>query len=99
MHTHAWCSKLMKEVAPTSSQDYFLQSVTNLAIGRQVDSRDHLKVAQQYFQLLLGASASEWDTITSRQCMASCICVLRQFDDVLIYHSLMRAYFLNGATF
>ena len=65
MHTHAWCSKLMKEVAPTSSQEYILQSVTNLAIGRQVDSRDHLKVAQQYFQLLLGASASEWDTITS----------------------------------
>ena len=70
MHTHAWCSKLMKEVAPTSSQEYILQSVTNLAIGRQVDSRDHLKVAQQYFQLLLGASASECDTIPSRQCMA-----------------------------
>ena len=31
-----------------------------------MDSREHLKVAQQYFQLL-GASASECDTIPGRQ--------------------------------
>ena len=58
-------------------------SVTNLAVGQAMDSREHLKVAQQYFQLL-GASASECDTIPGRQCMASCFFVLRQFDDVLI---------------
>lgn len=43
-------------------------------------------MAQQYFQLL-GASASECDTIPGRQCMASCFFILRQFDDVLVYLS------------
>ena len=38
-----------------------------------MDSREHLKVAQQYFQLL-GASASECDTIPGRQCMALNVC-------------------------
>ena len=53
-------------------------------LGQAMDSREHLKVAQQYFQLL-GASASECDTIPGRQCMSSCFFILRQFDDVLIY--------------
>jgi intraflagellar transport protein 56 len=46
-------------------------------MGQQLDSREHLKVAQQYFQLL-GASASECDTVPGRQCMASCFFILRQ---------------------
>ena len=39
--------ELMKEVEPTSPQEYILKGVTNLAIGQQMDSREHLKVAQQ----------------------------------------------------
>ena len=34
---------------------------------------------------LVGASASECDTIPGRQCMASCFFLLKQFDDVNIY--------------
>lgn len=41
-------------------------------------------MAQQYFQLV-GASASECDTIPGRQCMASCFFLLKQFEDVNIY--------------
>eukprot|EP00967_Tisochrysis_lutea_P133135 scaffold233175_cov37-Tisochrysis_lutea.AAC.3 len=69
--------ELMKDIEPTSPQEYILKGVTNLALGQQLDSREHLKVAQQYFQLL-GASASECDTIPGRQCMASCFFILRQ---------------------
>jgi len=90
--------ELMKDVEPSSPQEYILKGVTNLAVGQAMDSREHLKVAQQYFQLL-GASASECDTIPGRQCMASCFFVLRQFDDVLIYLSSIEAYFPSDPTF
>ncbi|XP_026553308.1 intraflagellar transport protein 56 isoform X2 [Pseudonaja textilis] len=60
--------------------------------------RDHLKIAQQFFQLV-GGSASECDTIPGRQCMASCFFLLRQFDDVLIYLNSVKSYFYNDDTF
>merc|ERR1719453_2975183 len=84
--------ELMKDIEPTSPQEYILKGVTNLALGQQMDSREHLKVAQQYFQLL-GASASECDTIPGRQCMASCFFLLQQFDDVLVYLKSVKPYF------
>jgi hypothetical protein len=56
--------------------------------------REHVKIAQQYFQLV-GSSASECDTIPGRQCMASCFFLLRQFEDVLIYLSSIKSYFIN----
>ena len=36
--------ELMKEIEPTSPQEYILKGVTNLALGQQMDSREHLKV-------------------------------------------------------
>ena len=90
--------ELMREIEPTSPQEYILKGITNLALGQQLDSREHLKVAQQYFQLL-GASASECDTIPGRQCMASCFFLLRQFDDVLTYLNSIKAYFQTDDDF
>lgn len=58
--------------------------------GQSQDRPDHLKLAQQFFQLV-GASSSECDTIPGRQCMASCFFLLHQFDDVLIYLNSIKA--------
>ena len=69
-------------------------------------SREHLKIAQQYFQLVffqiarlysivhiqVGGSASECDTIPGRQCMAACFFLLKQFDDVLLYLNRLAAH-------
>ena len=60
--------------------------------------REHLRLAQQYFQLV-GASASECDTIPGRQCMASCFYLLKQFEDVNTYLSSIKAYLYNDDDF
>lgn len=70
----------------------------NAAVGQEQNSKDHLKIAQQYFQLV-GGSASECDTIPGRQCMASCFFLLKQFQDVLIYLQSIKNYFYNDDTY
>ena len=57
--------ELMKEIEPASPQEYILKGVVNAAVGQENGSREHLKIAQQYFQLV-GGSASECDTIPGR---------------------------------
>ena len=66
--------------------------------GQKKDSKEHLKTSQQLFQLV-GASATECDTIPGRQCMASCFFLLRQFEDVLVYLNSIKAYSYNDPIF
>uniref|UniRef100_A0A672HDF1 Intraflagellar transport protein 56 n=1 Tax=Salarias fasciatus TaxID=181472 RepID=A0A672HDF1_SALFA len=89
---------LIQDLVPTTPQEYILKGVVNAALGQEIGSRDHLKIAQQFFQLV-GGSASECDTIPGRQCMASCFFLLRQFEDVLIYLNSVKSYFYNDDTF
>jgi len=89
---------LIKDLEPSTPQEYILKGVVNAAVGNLMDSREHLKMAQQYFQLV-GSSASECDTIPGRQCMASCFFLLRQFDDVMIYLKSVEAYQRNSDEF
>lgn len=89
---------LMKDVEPSQPNEYILKGVVNATIGQEQNSREHLKVAQQYFQLV-GGSASECDTIAGRQCMSSCFFLLRQFDDVLVYLNSIKSYFYNDDNF
>eukprot|EP00276_Gloeochaete_wittrockiana_P020210 CAMPEP_0184339664 /NCGR_PEP_ID=MMETSP1089-20130417/8337_1 /TAXON_ID=38269 ORGANISM="Gloeochaete wittrockiana, Strain SAG46.84" /NCGR_SAMPLE_ID=MMETSP1089 /ASSEMBLY_ACC=CAM_ASM_000445 /LENGTH=542 /DNA_ID=CAMNT_0026667039 /DNA_START=64 /DNA_END=1689 /DNA_ORIENTATION=- len=89
---------LIKDLEPTTPQEYILKGVVNAAIGQATDSREHINMAQKYFQLV-GASASECDTIPGRQCMASCFFLLKQFDDVLIYLKSIKTYFYNDDDF
>ncbi|XP_071963993.1 intraflagellar transport protein 56-like isoform X2 [Antedon mediterranea] len=89
---------LVKDVEPTTPQEYILKGVVNATLGQDTQSREHLKIAQQYFQLV-GGSASECDTIPGRQCMASCFFLLKQFEDVLIYLNSVKSYFYNDDSF
>uniref|UniRef100_A0AC11AXA7 Intraflagellar transport 56 n=2 Tax=Caprinae TaxID=9963 RepID=A0AC11AXA7_SHEEP len=89
---------LIKDLEPTTPQEYILKGVVNAALGQEMCSRDHMKIAQQFFQLV-GGSASECDTIPGRQCMASCFFLLKQFDDVLIYLNSFKSYFYNDDIF
>ncbi len=36
---------------PTVPQEYILKGVVNAAVGQENGSREHLKIAQQYFQV------------------------------------------------
>uniref|UniRef100_A0A5F9DE38 Intraflagellar transport protein 56 n=1 Tax=Oryctolagus cuniculus TaxID=9986 RepID=A0A5F9DE38_RABIT len=89
---------LIRDLEPTTPQEYILKGVVNVALGQETGSRDHMKIAQQFFQLV-GGSASECDTIPGRQCMASCFFLLKQFDDVLIYLNSFKSYFYNDDIF
>jgi len=89
---------LMKDIEPSSPEEYILKGVVNACIGQMEDNREMLKTAEQYFQLV-GASASHCDTIPGRQCMAMCFFLLKQFDDVLIYLKSVKAYLFNDDDF
>ncbi|XP_046658630.1 intraflagellar transport protein 56 isoform X2 [Homalodisca vitripennis] len=89
---------LVKDLEPSVPQEYILKGVVNVAIGQESGSREHIKVAQQFFQLV-GSSASECDTIPGRQCMASSFFLQRQFDDVMLYLSSIKSYYCNDDSF
>jgi intraflagellar transport protein 56 len=82
---------LMKDLEPTTPQEYILKGVVHAFQGQDEESREHLKLAQQYFQLV-GSSSSECDTIPGRQAMASCLFLLKQFSEVLIYLDSIKSY-------
>lgn len=89
---------LVKDVEPSVPREYILKGVVFAALGQATGSKEHLKLAQQLFQLV-GASASECDTIPGRQCMCSCFFLLRQFEDVLVYLKSIMPYFTNDDDF
>ncbi|KAK9496831.1 hypothetical protein O3M35_012938 [Rhynocoris fuscipes] len=89
---------LIKNLEPSVPQEYILKAIVNVAIGQETNSREHLKVAEQYF-LLVGNSESECDTIPGRQCMASLYFLQRQFEDVHVYLSSIKTYFFNDDSF
>lgn len=89
---------LVKDLNPTNPRQYIIKAVALLQYGQKKDSREHLKSAQQLFQIV-GASATECDTIPGRQCMASCFFLLKQFDDVLVYLNSIKSYFQSDDDF
>ena len=47
---------LIKNLEPTVPQEYILKGAVNAAVGQESSSREHLKIAQQYFQLVSSIS-------------------------------------------
>ncbi|KAL6259593.1 hypothetical protein P5V15_009510 [Pogonomyrmex californicus] len=54
--------ELIKDLEPAVPQEYILKGIVNAVMGQETNSRDSIKTAEQYFQLV-GSSASECDTI------------------------------------
>lgn len=90
--------KLVQKMEPNNPQEYILKAVVFAIIGQINKNEEQLQTAQKHFQLV-GASASECDTIPGRQCMASCYFILKQFEDVLIYLRSIKSYFANDDDF
>lgn len=89
---------LIKDIEPSTPQEYILKGVVHATLGQSTNSRQHIKTAQQYFQLV-GSSPTECDTIPGRQCMASCFYLLKQFEDVNIYLNSIKQYLYNEDDF
>lgn len=89
---------LVSDLDPATPQEYIIKGVVHATLGQSTGNREHLKMAQQCFQLV-GTSAHECDTIPGRQCMASCYFLMRQFDDVNIYLNSVKAYMYNDDDF
>ncbi|XP_017759327.1 PREDICTED: intraflagellar transport protein 56 [Eufriesea mexicana] len=90
--------ELIKDLEPAVPQEYILKGIVNAVMGQETNSRDNVKTAQQYFQLV-GSSVSECDTIPGRQCMASCFFLYHQFEEVLFYLNSIKTYFSNEDNF
>lgn len=74
-------------IATTSSQSGIISN-----------PREHIRLAHEYFNMI-GASASECDTIPGRQCMASCYFLLKQFEDANVYFNSIKPYLTNDDDF
>lgn len=73
-------------MVPSNTKEYILKATVLTLMGQnQIDnnSKEHMKNAQHLFKMI-GSSTTERDTIPGRQCMASCLFLLRHFEDVLV---------------
>ena len=89
---------LVKEIVPTSPQECILSAVVHACMGQRINNREYLKIAQQQFHLV-GSNPSEVDTIPGRQAMASCLFLMRQFEEVNIYLQSIKSYMYNDDDF
>eukprot|EP00300_Choanocystis_sp_HF-7_P018619 c2008_g1_i1.p1 GENE.c2008_g1_i1~~c2008_g1_i1.p1 ORF type:complete len:563 (+),score=134.48 c2008_g1_i1:120-1808(+) len=84
--------ELMSAIDAVTPQEYILKGVVTAAFGQLVKSPEHLALAQKLYHVV-GTSATERDTIPGRQCMASCLYLLGDFKEVLVYLDSVKSYF------
>ncbi|KAL3317573.1 Intraflagellar transport protein 56 [Cichlidogyrus casuarinus] len=93
--------EIAKDIEPYTPAEYVTKAVVLTCVGQKSKSpvrKEQIKKAQQHFQLI-GSSSSECDTVSGRQCMASCFFLLRQFEDVLMYLESIKSFFATDDTF
>ncbi|CAG9861283.1 unnamed protein product [Phyllotreta striolata] len=89
---------LIRDIQPAVPQEYILKGVVNAALGQEINSLEHIKVAEECFHLV-GSSTSECDTIHGRQCMAATFFLANQFEEVLVYLTSIKSYLHSDNTF
>jgi len=89
---------LIKDFPPSTPQEFILKAVVNTFVGQVSQSEEHLKQAQHFFNLV-GSSTTECDTIPGRQAMASCLFLLKHFEEVLVYLRSIKTFYFNDDTF
>ena len=57
--------QLIKDMECVIPKEYILKAVVHAVIGQNTDTKEHLRLAQNFFQMV-GASPSECDTIPGR---------------------------------
>ncbi|CAD2213700.1 tetratricopeptidedomain 26 [Angomonas deanei] len=90
--------ELMKDVDPSTPQEYILKAVVLSHVGQELNSDDYLKSSRESFHFI-GSSQSECDTIPGRQCMASYFFLIRDFANVNVYLNSIKPYFQKDDVF
>ncbi|CAD6192487.1 unnamed protein product [Caenorhabditis auriculariae] len=82
---------LCNDLEPQLPYEFLIKATTFTFWGLQKDSKDHLRTAEQFFQMV-GESSAECDTIPGRQSMASTYFLQQKFDEVLLYMNSIKEY-------
>ena len=83
--------RLCHDLEPISQKQYMLKAVVLTLYGQMKKNPDIIKQAQDYYKLI-GTSASECDTVIGRQCLASCMYLQKQFEDVVLYLGTIKDF-------
>lgn len=90
--------KMIKDLEPMTPKEYILKGVVMAIYGQLKGSEEIIGKAQTYFQLI-GTSATECDTISGRQCIASYLFLKKQYEDVIIYLRTIKDFMSNDSDF
>lgn len=80
------------------TQEYSMKGIICCYMFTVTGDEDLSKEARQFFQVI-GASATECDTIPGRLCMAYCFFLHAQYDDSLIYLKSIAPYMVSDQAF
>ena len=81
-------AELLQGVEAISPQSHALLGVLNTQIGQARQSPELLTKAMSHFQTA-GSSPTDADTILGRQCMASSLLLLKEYEDALVYLGML----------